>query len=78
MIRLAQTERNSFMDITRNWRLKTNRSYLLATRCPTTGEVRLPQQTASLAEEVEIYTFETEGRQVAVAEGLMSYAKAAR
>ena len=43
------------MDITRNWRLKTNRSQLLATRCPTTGEIRLPQQTASLAEDVEIY-----------------------
>ena len=66
------------MDITRNWRLKTNRSQLLATRCPTTGEVRLPQQTASLAEDVEIYTFETEQRQTAVTEGLVSYAKAAR
>jgi uncharacterized OB-fold protein len=66
------------MDITRNWRLKTNRSQLLATRCPTTGVVRLPQQTASLAEDVEIYTFEVEEQQVAVAEGLISYGKAAR
>lgn len=66
------------MDITRNWRLKTNRSHLLATRCPTTGEVRLPQQTVSLAEDVEIYTFETEERQVVFTEGLISYAKAAR
>ena len=66
------------MDITRNWRLKTNRSQLLATRCPTTGQVRLPQQTASLAEDVEIYTFETDERQAAVPEGLVSYARAAR
>jgi uncharacterized OB-fold protein len=66
------------MDITRNWRLKTNRSHLLATRCPTTGEVRLPQQTVSLAEDVEIYTFETEERPVVFSEGLISYAKAAR
>ena len=66
------------MDITRNWRLKTNRSHLLATRCPTTGEVRLPQQTVSLAEDVEIYTFETGERHIVVSEGLVSFAKAAR
>ena len=66
------------MDITRNWRLKTNRSQLLATRCPTTGEVRLHQQTASLAEDVEIYTFETDEQPITVSEGLVSYAKAAR
>jgi hypothetical protein len=66
------------MDITRNWRLKTNRSQLLATRCPTTGEVRLPQQTAALAEAVELYTFEIETRQPIIFEGAVSLAKAAR
>ena len=66
------------MDITRNWRLKTNRSQLLATRCPTTGEVRLPQQSAALAAEVETYTFESEDRQIVVIEGVTGYAKAAR
>jgi uncharacterized OB-fold protein len=66
------------MDITRNWRLKTNRSQLLATRCPTTGEVRLPQHTASLAEDVETYVFEVEERQAMVIEGVAGYAKAAR
>lgn len=35
------------MDITRNWRLKTHRNQLLATRDPQTGAVTLPQQTAS-------------------------------
>ena len=35
------------MDITRNWRLKTTRSRLLATRDPETGAVMLPQHTAS-------------------------------
>ncbi len=38
------------MDITRNWRLKTSRSQLLASRCPVTGEVVLPQHAVSTAE----------------------------
>jgi hypothetical protein len=67
------------MDITRNWRLKTNRSQLLATRCPITGEVRLPQHTLSLAGDVEIYQFEIEERPAqSMVEGAVSYAKAAR
>jgi hypothetical protein len=66
------------MDITRNWRLKTNRCQLFATRCPTTGEIRLPQQTASLSEDVETYSFDVEERRAAVVEGVISYARAAR
>jgi uncharacterized OB-fold protein len=47
------------MDITRNWRLKTSRSHLLASRCPETGAVILPQQTATaLAAHSEVYTFD--------------------
>lgn len=45
------------MDITRNWRLKTSRSQLLATRCPATGAVVLPQ-SASFNHVAEVYTFD--------------------
>jgi hypothetical protein len=65
------------MDITRNWRLKNSRSQLLATRCPVTGEVMLPQQGASVAQPVELYTFETEA-QTRLTEADIDYAKAAR
>jgi len=44
------------MDITRNWRLKTSRSQLMATRDPQTGAVMLPQQTPP--REVAIFTFD--------------------
>lgn len=44
------------MDITRNWRLKTTRSQLLAARDPQTGAVILPQQTVQRAA-VKVYTF---------------------
>jgi len=66
------------MDITRNWRLKSTRSQLLATRCPTTGEVRLPQQTASLAVDVEPYVFESDARESVLVDSMGGYAKAAR
>ncbi|MBN1681522.1 MAG: hypothetical protein JW966_14675 [Anaerolineae bacterium] len=49
------------MDITRNWRLKTSRSQLLAARCPN-GTVILPQQTSfasRAAQDVELYQFDT-------------------
>ena len=64
------------MDITRNWRLKTSRSQLMATRCPATGEVILPQQSGTLTPPSdESYTFENEPR-AATAES--AYAHAAR
>jgi hypothetical protein len=66
------------MDITRNWRLKTNRCQLLATRCPTTGEIRLPQQTASLSKDVETYSFDVKEQPAVIVEGVIGYAKAAR
>ncbi len=47
------------MDITRNWRLKTSRSQLMATRDPQTGAVILPGQTPP--REVAIYTFDLDG-----------------
>jgi uncharacterized OB-fold protein len=64
------------MDITRNWRLKTSRSQLIATRCPETGAVILPQQNGSAAKEVDLYTFENDS--YAVDEGRAELAKAAR
>ncbi len=45
------------MDITRNWRLKQTRSKLLATRCPATGAVMLPQQTPSNTRPQDVYVF---------------------
>jgi uncharacterized OB-fold protein len=64
------------MDITRNWRLKTSRSQLMATRCPATGEVILPQQSGTLTpRHDEPYTFENEPRATATAS---AYAHAAR
>ncbi len=67
------------MDITRNWRLKTSRSQLLAARDPQTGEVVLPQQTMARAPEVALYTFETAGQpHLAEAEAEADYARAAR
>lgn len=48
------------MDITRHWRLHSARSQLLATRNPTTGEVVLSQQTATIAIDIEPYNFEIE------------------
>ncbi len=47
------------MDITRNWRLKSTRSRLLATRDPLTGAVMLPQHTASaVVAAQDVYRFE--------------------
>lgn len=66
------------MDITRNWRLKSTRSQLLATRCPVTGDVRLPQQTVSRTVEAEPYVFDTNHRPAAEVEGAAEYLKAAR
>ncbi len=48
------------MDITRNWRLKTTRSRLLATRDPLSGAVMLPQHTASaVVAAQDVYRFES-------------------
>lgn len=47
------------MDITRNWRLKTSRSQLLAARRPN-GMIALPQQPSQPAQPVALYTFEAE------------------
>lgn len=69
------------MDITRNWRLKTSRSQLLATRNPVSGAVMLPGQNRTAAEfQPERYTFETldEAEQAPVGEADASYARAAR
>ncbi|HEX3051595.1 MAG TPA: hypothetical protein VHP83_13120 [Aggregatilineaceae bacterium] len=63
------------MDITRNWRLKTARVQLLATRCPVTGEVVIPQQSAAAVQPVELYRFEM-AEQPRLDE--VGYAKAAR
>lgn len=64
------------MDITRNWRLKTSRSQLLATRRPN-GMVALPQQSGVPAQPIALYAFEAEP--VAVLLGVDDeYARAAR
>jgi hypothetical protein len=62
------------MDITRNWRLKTSRSQLIATR----GEIVLPQQNGVAALNAERYSFEVEAPQPAILEGQVDYARAAR
>lgn len=64
------------MDITRTWRLKQSRSQLIATRCPETGAVILPQQNGAVAQDVELYTFDRERQAMVVEED--NYAKAAR
>ena len=65
------------MDITRNWRLKISRSRMLATRCPETGMVVLPQQTASaLRQDVKPYVFSH--RQSDLVEDGADYVRAAR
>jgi len=69
------------MDITRNWRLKSSRSHLLATRCPTTGAVILPQQSTAAhqaAQSLDVYTFEVEAAAAPVIEDDVEYARAAR
>lgn len=67
------------MDITRNWRLKISRSQLLATRCPHTGAVMLPQQTPSAAQpNVVRYEFAIEETPVALSEDAVEYVRAAR
>jgi uncharacterized OB-fold protein len=63
------------MDITRNWRLKTSRSQLLATRCPETGAVMLPQQTVARSRN-GVYTFKQTNEQTAEVE--VDYTRAAR
>ncbi len=66
---------DKIMDITRNWRLKTSRSQLLATRDPQTGVVVLAQQTGiASTQQHEVYTFETPR----MADVETDYAKAAR
>jgi hypothetical protein len=64
------------MDITRNWRLKTSRSQLLATRCPETGAVMLPQQTSLAVQRA--YTFTLADAQLALAEDAVEFVRAAR
>jgi uncharacterized OB-fold protein len=67
------------MDITRNWRLKISRSQLLATRCPHTGAVMLPQQTPSAAQPHGVrYEFAIEETPVALSEDAVEYVRAAR
>ena len=67
------------MDITRNWRLKTSRSQLLATRCPETGAVMLPQQTSpAVQRESAPYAFTLADAQFALAEDAVEFARAAR
>lgn len=49
------------MDITRNWRLKSTRSTLLASRDPQTGELVLPQNAGvAPRRDYGVYTFERE------------------
>jgi len=45
------------MDITRNWRLKTSRSQLLAARRPD-GTIIIPQQSGHPAQPLEVFYFE--------------------
>jgi len=67
------------MDITRNWRLKASRSQLLATRCPQTGAVMLPQQTSSATQQaLASYTFAFADAQLVLAEDTFEYAREAR
>jgi hypothetical protein len=70
------------MDITRNWRLKMSRSQLLATRCPISGAVILPQQSGPVSNPTqhgETYAFEIEtDDQPRASAGAMGYARAAR
>jgi len=67
------------MDITRNWRLKASRSQLLATRCPQTGAVMLPQQTSSATQQaLASYTLALADAQLVLAEDTFEYARAAR
>ncbi len=67
------------MDITRNWRLKISRSQLLATRCPHTGAVMLPQQTPSATRnDLLRYEFAIEDAPVALNEDAVDYVRAAR
>ncbi|MBI5958828.1 MAG: hypothetical protein HY866_08845 [Chloroflexi bacterium] len=65
------------MDITRHWRLKTTRTHLLATHCPSTGAVILPQN-GTVSPTTERYEFETEAEQTSVQAEDASYARAAR
>jgi uncharacterized OB-fold protein len=67
------------MDITRNWRLKISRSQLLATRCPHTGAVMLPQQTPSATRNNLLrYEFTLEDAPIALNEDAVDYVRAAR
>lgn len=63
------------MDITRNWRLKSTRTHLLATRCPDTGAIMLPQSSAANKQEQPLYTFNQVDEVRAVE---ADYARAAR
>ena len=67
------------MDITRHWRLKTTRIQLLASRCPITGAVLLPQSGAVSNHTDEVYVFEQAAQpRFEVAADDVSYARAAR
>jgi len=65
------------MDITRHWRLKTTRVQLLASRCPTSGAVLLPQSGAAAHDNGEVYLFAQAEQPRFEAEDA-SYARAAR
>lgn len=65
------------MDITRNWRLKQTRTQLLATRCPETGAVMLPQQTASNTRAQDVYVFTPIVQEVEIEEA-SAFVRAAR
>lgn len=67
------------MDITRNWRLKISRSQLLATRCPHTGAVMLPQQNSpATRQNITRYEFPIEDMPVVLNEDTVDYVRAAR
>jgi hypothetical protein len=63
------------MDITRHWRLKTTRTTLLATRCPATGAVILPQSGAASLND-ERYDFAIEQSRAQAED--VTFARAAR
>lgn len=64
------------MDITRNWRLKTSRSQLLASR-RSNGDIVLPAHSARAAQPVTAYAFDLE-RDVLPLGADEEYAHAAR
>jgi hypothetical protein len=66
------------MDISRHWRLKTARGYLVATRRPTDGAVWLAQQGSAPPQNGELYRFEAVLTRPAARREEADYAKVAR